>query len=93
MNEINLGGNYHLKINSKKLKSGKCQVKFSATVKLKQNMYGYVLADSGEKLNTVVEKIILKLDQVRNRDNYHHINLYRIGQSNQVDTNFMIFDS
>lgn len=93
MNEINLGGNYKLKINSKKLKSGRCQVKFRATVDPKHSMYGYVLAESGEKLAAVVEKIVTKLDQVRNRDNYHHINLYRIGRPNQLDTNFMIFDA
>ena len=93
MNEINLGGNYQLKINSKKLKSGKCQVKFKATVDPKHNMYGYVLADSGEKLGAVVKKIVSKLDQVKNRDSFHHINLYRIGQSNQSESNFMIFDA
>lgn len=92
MKEIKIGGDYHLKINSKKLRSGKCQVKFHATVNLKQRLYGYVLADAGETLSTVVEKIMLRLNQVRSRDNYHHINLYRIGKQNQMDANFMIFD-
>ncbi len=93
MKEISLGGEYDLKINSKKLKSGKCQVKFKATVDTKQNLYGYVLADAGETLNHVIEKIMMRLSQVRTRDNYHHINLYKIGKRSHVDTNFMIFDA
>ncbi len=93
MREIKIGGDYRLKINSKKLKSGKCQVKFHATVNPKHSLYGYVLADSGETLTRVVKKILVRLNEVRSRDNYHHINLYRIGKKDQMDTNFMIFDA
>ena len=69
MNELSLGGDYNLKINSKKLKSGKCQVKFHAEVNLKRKLYGYMLAESGEKLNNVVEKIIARLDRIKSREN------------------------
>lgn len=88
-----IGGKYKLKLSSKKLKSGKCQVKFHASVQKKKNMYGYVLADSGETLKNVVEKILVRLDQLKNRENLHHINLYSIGKENTGNTGMILFDS
>ena len=83
---------YKLKLSSKKLKSGKCQVKFYATIRANKNMYGYILADAQETLKEVVFRIKRRLDSVKNRDSLHHINLYTIGKKRQEDSNILIFE-
>lgn len=93
METYTVGGEYKLKLTSKKLKSGKCQVKFHASIQKSKKMYGYVLADSGETLRHVVEKIIKRLDQVKNRESFHHINLYSIGKPAVSDTGMVLFDA
>lgn len=93
MKTYTVGGEYKLKLTSKKLKSGKCQVKFHASVQKTKKMYGYVLADSGETLKHVVEKILKRLEQIKNRENFHHINLYSIGRHSQSDTGMVLFDA
>ncbi|MFY0624995.1 MAG: hypothetical protein JXR07_01790 [Reichenbachiella sp.] len=93
MNEYKVEGEYNLRITSKKLKSGKCQVKFHASIEKKKKLYGYVLAESGETLKNVIEKIMIRLDKVRNRDNFHHINLYSIGGQRAMDSNMIMFDA
>lgn len=93
MKEYNIDGAYKLKITSKKLKSGKCQVKFQASMEKKKKLYGYVLAESGETLKNVVEQIMARLDRVKNRDNFHHINLYSIGCGQAMDANMVMFDA
>lgn len=92
MKDYTIGGEYKLRLSSKKLKSGKCQVKFHAALKTKKKLYGYVLTDARETLKDVVEKIVDRLDQVRAKDNIHHINLYSIGKTVN-DTNFIMFDA
>lgn len=93
MKEYTIDGEYKLRITSKKLKSGKCQVKFHADMEKKRKMYGYMLTDSGETLKNVVEKIMVRLEKVKNRDNFHHINLYSVGGAGQLDGNMIMFDA
>lgn len=88
-----LDRDYRLRLSSKKLKSGKCQVKFYATVRKRKDLYGYVLVESSEKLKDVVDRIKYRLDQVKNRDSFHHINLYSIGKNHTNDANILIFDA
>lgn len=84
---------YQLKLSSKKLKSGKCQVKFHATIARTRQLYGYVLVDAEDTLKQVVTYIKERLDQVKSRDTVHHINLYAIGNKHHKDTNFIVFDA
>ena len=84
---------FNLRINSKKLRSGKCQVKFYATVKDKKDLYGYVLVDSKRTLKEVVHQITNKLNAIHYTTDFHHIHLYSIGKTNQDDLNMIIFDS
>ncbi|WP_109830709.1 hypothetical protein [Reichenbachiella versicolor] len=91
--EFNIGGEYDLKISSKKLKSGKCQVKFHAHMREKKKMYGYILADKGETLTNVVEKIVTRLDKVNSRDNLHHINLFSLGGVKSQASNMVMFEA
>ncbi|MGL1887227.1 MAG: hypothetical protein OCD76_12005 [Reichenbachiella sp.] len=93
MREYTFEGEYNLKLTSKKLKSGKCQVKFHASIEKKRKMYGYVLAESGETVKSVVEKIHTRLDQMKYRGNVHHINLHSIGRHYNNDTGIVMFDA
>ena len=91
--EYNIGGEYQLKISSKKLKSGKSQVKFHASICEDRRMYGYLLAEQGESLSNVVEKIVSRLEKVGNRTGFHHINLFSIGGKQQSTSNLLMFDA
>lgn len=91
--DVTFDEQYKLKLTSKKLKSGKCQVKFYATIHDRQDLYGYVLVDAHQTLKDVVVSIQEKLLTIRNARDFHHLHLYSIGKSGQDDLNFMIFDS
>ncbi len=84
---------YKLKLSTKKLNSGKCQVKFYASVKERKDLYGYVLVDSDKTLKDVVSRIQDKLNVIRSSREFQHIHLYSIGKSVQDDMNFIIFDA
>jgi hypothetical protein len=83
---------YQLKLTSKRLKSGKCQVKFFATIREKKDMYGYVLVDGESTLNEVVTGIEMRLDTISQTRDYHNLHLYSIGKMSKSDLNFIIFD-
>lgn len=91
--DVTFDDDYALKLHSKKLKSGKCQVKFYATIWEKKNMYGYVLVDADQTLRDVVFTIKEKLRTIRHTREFHHLHLYSIGKMGRDDTNFIIFDS
>jgi hypothetical protein len=84
---------YNLKLSSKRLKSGKCQVKFSALLNKKKQLYGYVLVNAEDTLKEVVISIKSRLDLVKHRDTIHHINLYAVGTRSSLADNFIVFDS
>ncbi len=85
--------NYNLKLSSKRLRSGKCQVKFFARIDTRKELYGYVLVDAEETLRDVVRSIKSRLDKVKYRDTIHHINLYAVGQHSVFNDNFVVFDT
>ncbi|MEQ8582961.1 MAG: hypothetical protein RIC30_11510 [Marinoscillum sp.] len=91
--DVSFDDEYALKLNSKKLKSGKCQVKFYATIRERKDMYGYVLVDANKTLRDVVVTIKEKLHTIRQTKEFHHLHLYSIGKSGRDDMNFIIFDS
>ena len=70
-----------LKLSSKRLKSGKVQVKFKLNTKFSGNEYGYLLADPQASLKEVVIKI---LDSYKNGvvKGYHH-HLFNVGRTEQ----------
>ena len=84
---------YHLKLSSKRLRSGKCQVKFSATLSRNKQLYGYLLVNADETLKEVVSTIKSRLDLVKQRDTIHHINLYAVGKAKSNLDNFIVFDA
>lgn len=91
--DVTFDDDYSLKLTSKKLKSGKCQVKFFAKVREKKDMYGYVLVDAEKTLKDVVVTIKEKLRTIRYTREFHHLHLYSIGKEGKDDMNFIIFDS
>lgn len=90
--DVTFNDDYSLKITSKKLKSGKCQVKFYATIRERRDMYGYVLVDAEKTLKDVVVTIKEKLRTIRHTREFHHLHLYSIGKEGKDDMNFFIFD-
>ena len=91
--DVTFENQYRLKITSKKLKSGKCQVKFFASVNQRKDMYGYVLVDAERTLKEVVSSIHDKLHTISHTRDFHNLHLYSIGKTGRDDLNFIIFDS
>ncbi len=88
-----LQSEYKLKLTSKKLRSGKCQVKFFATVRDSEALHGYVLVEANQTLKNVVNRINDRLRTIHMTRDFHHIHLYSIGRKDQDDMSFIFFDS
>lgn len=80
-----------LKLQSKKLKSGKVQVKFSITSASHNNCYGYVLTDAEATLKEVVNSIQWKLSLLNNADRYYHHHLYSLNKPTLGVAKMMLF--
>ncbi len=80
-----------IKIESKKLKSGKCQVKFHTQGLLEKELYGYMLVDGSKTLREVVAEIKEKLQRIGDPACYYQQNLYSIGKGNEAERDFVIF--
>ncbi|MEM0939912.1 MAG: hypothetical protein AAF600_13685 [Bacteroidota bacterium] len=90
--DIILDDCFKLKITSKKLSSGRFQVKFSATIKSDKCIYGYLLVEPSETLKSVIKKIRKRLNMLDQSDEYQHFHLYQIGRQHQEEPNFLIFE-
>ncbi len=80
-----------LKIESKKLKSGKCQVKFFTNGLLNDNFYGYTLVEGDKTLMEVVRELKDKLIRIGNVDNFYQQNLFSIKRNQTRSEDFVIF--
>ncbi|HLF35738.1 MAG TPA: hypothetical protein VI583_15955 [Cyclobacteriaceae bacterium] len=58
------GADYHIRLYSKKLASGKCQVKFYLNNLQGNNYYGYVLAEGRDTVSKVVSRIHHCLNEI-----------------------------
>ncbi|MEM9327205.1 MAG: hypothetical protein AAGA85_16170 [Bacteroidota bacterium] len=83
---------FNLKLSTKRLKSGKCQVKFSARVRAAKDLYGYVLVDSDQTLKSVVNNIEHRLQHIQQATDFQQIHLYSIGKRSQDRMSFIFFD-
>ncbi|MEN8249372.1 MAG: hypothetical protein ABFS32_10610 [Bacteroidota bacterium] len=77
-----------LKLSSKRLKSGKVQVKFQVNTKEAGYQYGYLLTEPKASLKDVVLKILNSYNQ--DNSNGHQQHLFDIGNTKQ-NTEVMIF--
>ncbi len=84
-------GKIDLKLISKQLQSGKCQVKFYAKIQGIKKFYGYTLVEPEATLKEVVQIIKTKLRQAEKSDTYHHGHLYSLGKKRDEKSIFMIF--
>jgi hypothetical protein len=80
-----------LKIESKKLKSGKHQVKFRTCGLLKEEFYGYALVEGDRTLTEIVREIKSKLFRIGKIDDFYQQNLFSIQRSLPVRQNLVIF--
>ena len=83
---------FSLKLYSKKLASGKCQVKFYANTKDRKCLYGYTLVDAEDTLKDVVQTINEKLKQKQRIGSYYHAHLFQVGKKQEDWASFMIFE-
>lgn len=93
VNAINLQ-QYKLKLFSKKLQSGKFQVKFYARKEARsRNLYGYVLVDAKDTLKEVVHTINSRLHLMEEANDYYHTHLYAVRKEPPPNAEFMIYKS
>jgi len=80
-----------IKIESKMLKSGKCQVKFKTNGLFEQDFYGYTLVEGEKTLRDIIAEIKLKLDKMGDVGNYYQRNLFSIKRDRIFENDFVIF--
>lgn len=85
---------YKLKLTSKRLKSGRCQIKFIiSTGEDHTHCYGYLLAESNSTLRQVVEKIEVRLKNMNNPELFYHGHLYNLQQRNHEKDQFLLYQA
>lgn len=84
---------YKLKLLSKRLKSGKCQIKFYVSSATRKNMYGYLLAESGSTLREVVTKIEQKVRVLDSAPQYYQSHLYNLASRAEKEDSIIIYDN
>ncbi|QSE96846.1 hypothetical protein [Fulvivirga lutea] len=82
--------NYKLSLKSKRLVSGKCQVKFVVSDSKTDLLYGYVLSEAGATLKDVVGKIETEVKLTQSSDQIYHNHLYNL-HSKQQPRDILIF--
>lgn len=82
----NMKVGYKLKLCSKKLRSGKCQIKFFVTPpspEKEESFYGYMLAESGSTLREVVRQIEDEVKMIGQKECIYNHHLFNLGRKNQ----------
>jgi hypothetical protein len=75
-----------IKLRARRLPSGRCQVRFTVSARSKDDYYGYLLAEPGESLGSVVGKIRHGIHKLLCNDPLFGLNshLYSLGIEGQV---------
>ncbi len=84
---------YKLKLTSKRLKSGRCQIKFTVSGKYRESCYGYLLADSGCTLRQVVELIEDRIRNLENPELFFHGHLYNLQERSRHTNNVILYQA
>ncbi len=93
LHEINLEQEgIRLKIQSKRLSSGKCQVKFTVLHQNEPEVYGYLLSEGNESLKAVVHRIQHRLENLATADYYYHAHLFDLRRKGQINHDILIFN-
>ena len=80
-----------IKIESKKLRSGRCQVKFQTSGMFQDDYYGYTLVDGDKTLREVIAEIKAKLRKTGGLNNFYQRNLYSLQRNRTMENDFVIF--
>lgn len=78
-----------IRIFSKKLSSGNCQVKFYLDSRSGVPYYGYMLATPGQKLSEVITSIYRKLHDIEKSTAHEQV---WVSQRRYVEPGFMLFE-
>lgn len=92
MISVNADDNFRLKLSSKKLHSGRHQVKFEVKNAAQKRWYGYLLAEPEATFNDVLSKIQQKINAIQERDEYYHGHLYSMAVRRNREDDIMIFE-
>ncbi len=88
------GRGYKLQLTSKRLKSGRCQIKFTVLAAHEsRSCYGYILADAGSTLRQVVEQIETRLKDRDNPEMFYHSHLYNLQQRATKNDQFLLYEA
>jgi hypothetical protein len=79
-----------LKIQSKKLNSGRYQINFSTDAS-SCNYYGYLLAEPQTSVTEIIEKISRHLQAFNNEERYFQRNLFSLGRRKVNSGRILIF--
>lgn len=85
-------GNKKIRIFSKKLSSGNCQVKFFLDSRGGKPYYGYLLVAPGKKLSDVITCIYQKMQDIEVGEGHLHQKISWINHKRHVEPNFMLFE-
>lgn len=83
---------YKLKLYSKRLQSGKCQIKFVVSSSSEPGLYGYLLAESGSTLREVVHTIENEVRYIQQVGNHNHSHLYNLASRQKRKDQILIFN-
>jgi hypothetical protein len=78
-------------IRTKRLKSGKCQVKFSVKGFVQEDYYGYMLVEADSTLKEVVCEIKARVAEIGDLGTYRQRHLFSIRRGRRPDEGFMVF--
>jgi hypothetical protein len=82
---------FKLKIQSKRLNSGRFQVNFSTNDITTGGFYGYLLAEPKTSVTDIVNKISRHLDAMNNSERYFQRNLFSLGNRKMNSGRILIF--
>ncbi|MBR9998158.1 MAG: hypothetical protein KFF73_04265 [Cyclobacteriaceae bacterium] len=81
-----------IRIFSKKLSSGNCQVKFFIDSSAGKPYYGYMLATPGQKVSEVITHIYQKVQDIEDVAGYPDQKKAGISHKRYVEPGFMLFE-
>ena len=84
-------GTQRIKIFSKRLPSGNCQVKFYVNTDNGRSYYGYMLVASGKKVSDVITLLHTKMQKIDTPDAYYHGHLFDLGRKQEFEPGFILY--
>jgi hypothetical protein len=85
---------YKIKLTSKRLQSGNCQIKFIVSDRYSQkSCYGYLLAKSGSTLRQVIELIEERVRNIDNKELLYHGHLYNLQKFKPIKNDLILYQA